>query len=183
MFVLYSCSPSCLLHVFMAVILPSSFLWVEVFAAFFIESFFGGGKSFIFLALFIFLRRSRKRNITESVVAWPGRWFFFSTTPFLLTRNKFLELGFPSPSKASQLQWLLWEFIETFVPSMPIFDSLCFIFILFFSPLKQSEFFFKLKTLSEIIKSFLLHFSVGFWGVSIMVISACKATIAACIWN
>lgn len=117
------------------------------------------------------------RGLTSEVI-------FFSTTPFVLTRNKFLELGFPSPSKASQLQWLLWEFIETFVPSMPIFDSLCFIFILFFSPPKQSDFFFfKLKTLSEIIKSFLLHFSVGFWGVSIMVISACKATIAACIWN
>lgn len=168
---------------FRAVILLSSFLWVEVFAAFFIESYFLGGKSFIFLALFIFLRRSRKRSITKSVVAWPGRWFFLGTTPFLLTQNKFSELGFPSPSKAPQLQWLLWEFVETFAPSKPIFDRLCFIFILFFPPEAKWIFFFKLKTLSEIIKSFLPHFSVGFWGVSIMVISACKATIAACIWN
>lgn len=138
MFVLYSCSPSCLLHVFRAVILLSSFLWVEVFAAFFIESYFLGGKSFIFLALFIFLRRSRKRSITKSVVAWPGRWFFLGTTPFLLTQNKFSELGFPSPSKAPQLQWLLWDFC-TFKAYL---WQIMFYFYSFFFPPRQSGFFF-----------------------------------------
>lgn len=78
---------------------------------------------------------------------WVSQWlglgceFFQVPTLFLLIWARFLDLGFPSPSKAPWLQWLLWDFIEAFFPLEHIFDKLCFILILLFS-LKQSGFFF-----------------------------------------